>query len=307
MRVVCRKMSVNLSYQSRFTTTTTTTISISKIKAEHMLGFILGTHMDLSKDYLFNNKATWNARTQVHVASKFYDVAGFLNGASSLTEIETHELPDVNGKTLLHLQCHFGLDTLSLARKGAIVTGVDLSDSAIEKANELASAINVDARFICQDVYQFGELVKPEFDIVFTSFGVICWLPDLTLWAQTIANSLKPGGLFYMAEFHPFNDVVEGYGYFNRAQPDIEQEGTYTENCDGTEHTVVTWAHPISDVINALLAAGLQLKHFNEFDYSPYNCFAGLNLDDSSDDPRYQMIKNNQAMPLVYSLSAIKI
>jgi 2-polyprenyl-3-methyl-5-hydroxy-6-metoxy-1,4-benzoquinol methylase len=263
--------------------------------------------MDLCKDYLTSNKATWNARTQVHVASKFYDVDGFLNGASSLTEIETNELPDVNGKTLLHLQCHFGLDSLSWARKGAIVTGVDLSDSAIEKANELASAINVDARFICHDVYQFGELVKPEFDIVFTSFGVICWLPDLTLWAETIANSLKSGGLFYMAEFHPFNDVVEGYGYFNRAQPDIEQEGTYTENCDGTEHTVVTWAHPISDVINALLAAGLQLKHFNEFDYSPYNCFAGLSLDESSEVPRYQMVKNNQAMPLVYSLSAIKL
>ncbi|MCW3173739.1 class I SAM-dependent methyltransferase [Shewanella subflava] len=262
--------------------------------------------MDLCKDYLTTNKATWNARTDIHVASKFYDIDNFLQGASSLTEIETAELGDVNGKRLLHLQCHFGLDSLSFARKGALVTGVDLSDKAIDKANALAAETQLNAKFVCQDVCALGQTTTADFDIVFTSFGVICWLPNLSLWAQTIANSLTSGGTFYMAEFHPFHDVFEGYPYFHRQQPDVEQEGTYTENCTNEKHTIITWAHPISDVINALLSAGLQLKHFNEFDYSPYNCFAGLTQDKRHATPRYQLIKNDIPMPLVYSLSAIK-
>ena len=262
--------------------------------------------MDLCKDYLTTNKATWNARTDIHVASKFYNIDNFLQGSSSLTEIETAELGDVTGKKLLHLQCHFGLDSLSFARKGAIVTGVDLSDKAIDKANELAAKTELNARFVCHDVCSFEHTAKANFDIVFTSFGVICWLPNLSLWAQTIADNLASGGIFYMAEFHPFHDIIEGYAYFNHQQPDVAQEGTYTENCTGEKHTVITWAHPISEVINALLCAGLQLKHFNEFDYSPYNYFAGLTQNNNHSTPRYQLLNDNIPMPLVYSLSAIK-
>jgi len=191
-------------------------------------------------DYLDINKKSWDKRTKTHVSSDFYDVKGFMSGSSSLTEIEQSELIEVSGKKLLHLQCQFGLDTLSWARKGALVTGVDLSPVAIEKANEITRKVGLKANFICSDVHDFGDRVQPEYDTVFTSYGTVCWLPNLDKWAQTIVNSLKPNGAFYMVDFHPIHDLISGYSYFHSATPDIEEEGTYTENCDGTKSTLIT-------------------------------------------------------------------
>ncbi|MCL1143371.1 class I SAM-dependent methyltransferase [Shewanella gaetbuli] len=256
-------------------------------------------------DYLELNKAAWNQRTQIHIHSKFYDVAGFVSGQSSLTEIELGELPPLQNKRLLHLQCHFGLDTLSLARMGAIVTGVDLSDAAIEKANELSKELAIEADFVCQDILAFGQTVQSQFDVVFTSFGVLCWLPDLSAWANTIANSLVSGGQFYIAEFHPFADVIQGYSYFHSIQPDIEKEGTYTENCSGDLQTVVTWPHTLSDAINALIKAGLIITSVNEYDFSPYNCFKGLKRNKTNPN-RFQLLYHNKPLPLVYSICAVK-
>lgn len=219
-------------------------------------------------DYLNINKKAWNKRTEVHVKSEFYNVDGFLAGDSSLKEIELKELNNVSGQKLLHLQCHFGLDTLSWARRGAIVTGVDFSPAAISKANELKERANLSANFIGSDVYEYGIWVQPEFDIVFTSYGVINWLPSLEKWARTIFNSLKKGGIFYMVEFHPIFDLFCGYSYFHHEKPDLEEEGTYTENCHGEKSTLITWAHPLSDIINALIRAGIQIDSFNEFPYS---------------------------------------
>ncbi|MFB2669950.1 class I SAM-dependent methyltransferase [Shewanella xiamenensis] len=252
-------------------------------------------------DYLTTNKTAWDARTRVHLTSDFYDVAGFLRGNSSLREIELSEL-DVAGKSLLHLQCHFGLDTLSWARMGAKVIGVDLSEVAIAEARKLAQQTQLSAEFICSDVYSVVGKVEPQ-DIVFTSYGAIVWLPDLTLWAQTIAACLKPGGQFYMAEFHPAQQLFDGYSYFNRGVPDIEQEGTYTENAGDEQHTLMCWSHSLSEVINALLQAGLELAFFHEFAFSPYNCFAGL---EAQADGRYVLKHQGQQVPLVYSISARK-
>ena len=253
------------------------------------------------------NKKAWDKRVAIHVESKFYDVAGFLRGNSSLTEIETAELGDVDGMSLLHLQCHFGLDTLSLARQGARVTGVDLSSTAIEKANELRASINaqnaIEANFICAEAIEFLSSQKHQYDIVFTSFGAICWLPDLDLWATGIAQSLKQNGRFYMAEFHPFLDLLGGYNYFKNKDADIESEGTYTENCDGIEMETATWSHSISEVINALIQAGLTIQAFNEFPFSPYDCFDGLT---QTQKGRFALIENGNAKPLVYSIKAVK-
>ena len=147
-------------------------------------------------DYLSVNQESWNRRAEVHFVSQFYDVDGFLAGQSSLTEIELAELPNVSGQRLLHLQCHFGLDTLSLARMGAFCTGVDLSPVAIDKALELKRKTNLDSTFISSDIYHFDRGAEPRYDIVFTSYGVVCWLPDLRQWAEVISANLALGGHF---------------------------------------------------------------------------------------------------------------
>lgn len=255
-------------------------------------------------DYKKINKEAWDRRVNVHVESKFYDVEGFLDGNTSLREIELAEVGDVKDKRLLHLQCHFGLDTLSLARMGAIVTGVDISPVAIEKANELKQQLGLDAHFVCSDVYEFGASVKETYDMAFTSYGAINWLPDLDLWAETISRSLKPDGKFYMVEFHPAFDLASGYSYFSSNEPDVEEEGSYTENASDEVSTMVTWPHPICEVLNALISTGIKIEQFNEFPFSPYNCFAGLK---EKEKGRYYAADSKHDVPLVYSISGIKI
>ncbi len=254
--------------------------------------------------YLKTNKNSWNQRVQTHVKSAFYDVAGFLAGNSSLNEIELAGLVDVEDKSLLHLQCHFGLDTLSWARKGAQVTGVDISDTAIAQAQALQEKTGLPAKFITADVYQFGQTNQQMFDVVFTSYGAICWLPDLTQWAKVVASSLKPGGVFYMVEFHPLVDLLSGYRYFHHADPDLTLEGTYTENCDGTKHEFAVWTHTVSDVISALIKAGLSIKEVQEFDYSPYNCFAGM---EEKQPGKFYLEHKGNHVPMVYSIKATKV
>lgn len=255
-------------------------------------------------DYIAVNKETWNKRTKVHLKSKFYDVDKFLQGQSSLNHIELKEVGEVNNKSLLHLQCHFGQDTLSWARLGAQATGLDLSSEAIYQAEKLAKSLAIDANFICDDVIHFGKHNRQQFDFVYTSYGVLCWLENLDHWAATVAGALKPGGQFNLVEFHPFNDLTCGYSYFPSTQPDIEQEGTYTENCDGEALTVVTWPHSIGEVINALIANGVQIESFNEYPYSPYDCFEGL---EKVEGKGYQLLHKGQAIPLVYAIKGRKI
>lgn len=257
-----------------------------------------------NKKYFEMNKTGWDKRAKAHFGSKFYDVEGFLAGNTSLKEIELAELPDVDGKKLLHLQCHFGLDTLSWARKGAICTGVDISPVAIKQARELAEKTQLNAEFDCSDVYSYKRKNKEAFDIVFTSYGTICWLPDLNKWAEIIASNLATGGTFYMAEFHPVYDIIAGYSYFTPTVPDVEDEGTYTENGADVVTKLATWAHPLSSVVNALVGVGIQIEQLNEFPYSPYNCFEGMIEKEPS---RYCLSHKGQYIPIVYSIIGKKI
>lgn len=250
------------------------------------------------------NKKAWDKNTKVHIESEFYDVDGFLAGKSSLNAIELDQVGDVNGKTLLHLQCHFGQDTLSWSRLGANVTGVDLSSASIEQAKNMADEIGIKAQFICDDVYSFGETNTQQYDVVYTSYGVLCWLPDLDRWAQTIAKSLKVGGQFNIIEFHSFHDLLSGYSYFSADEPDIEEEGTYTENCPGEKSKMITWAHPISAVIQSLITAGLSISEFHEYPYSPYNCFPDL---EKVDGKGFQLLFKGQQVPILYSIKAHKL
>ncbi len=249
------------------------------------------------------NQASWNKRTEIHVTSDFYNVDGFLKGGNTLNKIELSEVGDVAGKTLLHLQCHFGLDTLSWARLGAQVTGVDFSPVAIEYANKIKKQANLEGNFICSDIDSFGKHGKEQYDVVFTSYGVLCWLPCLITWAETIANHLKPGGLFYMAEFHPAYDLVSGFSYFYKKDPYVEKEGTYTENDTGEKLTLVTWTHALSDVVNALIEVGIEIIHLNEYPYSPYNCFDNMI---EGEKGQFYIHHLKAEVPLVYSIKGRK-
>lgn len=255
-------------------------------------------------EYFEMNRVGWDQRVKTHIESRFYDVDGFLAGNTSLREIEIAELSGVRGKRLLHLQCHFGLDTLSWSRQGAICTGVDISPVAIQKAHELAERTKLDAEFVCSDVYGFKQESRQPYDIVFTSYGAICWLPDLAKWADVIASNLKMGGTFYMVEFHPVNDLIAGYSYFSPNAPDVEEEATYTENGAGVVAKLATWTHPLSNVINALIGAGIQLEQVNEFSFSPYNYTEGLV---EREPGRYSLSHNGNDVPLTYSITGRKV
>ncbi len=258
-------------------------------------------------DYSEINRQLWNAKTDIHYSSEFYNVDEFLKGKSSLNPIELELLGDVGGKSILHLQCHFGLDTLSLAREGALVTGIDLSDRSIEKARELAEMANIKARFIRSNIYKLPEVLNEKFDIVYTSYGVIGWLPDMEKWAQTIARFLKPGGRFVMVEFHP---VVWMFSYdfktiefsYSSSDPIVEElEGTYTNRDAEIKHKSVSWNHGLSKVLNALIKNGLTIQQFDEHDYSPYNCFQNTV---EINKGKYQIKGLEGKIPMLYSIKA---
>jgi ubiquinone/menaquinone biosynthesis C-methylase UbiE len=262
-----------------------------------------------ASDYIKLNKATWNDKVDVHMASDFYDMEGFLKGKSTLNEIELNVLGDVSGKKILHLQCHFGQDTLSLARMGAEVTGVDLSDKAIARAQELAQKLNLESTFVCCDIYDAPNFISEKFDIVFTSYGTIGWFPDLEKWAKVVSRFLKPNGQFIMADFHPvvwmFDNDFETvfYNYFN-VEPIVESEtGTYADKQADIETKTITWNHPISEILNSLIQSGLEINSFNEYDYSPYNCF-NKTVEFEKGKFRIQHLENK--IPMVYSILGTK-
>lgn len=265
--------------------------------------------MDSQIDYILKNKNTWNMKTEHHVESDFYDVENFMKGKSSLNDIELDLLGDVSGKSILHLQCHFGQDTLSLERTGAIVTGVDLSDKAIEQANVLTKKLNSKATFICCDVYDLPKHLDKKFDIVYTSYGTIGWLPDIDKWANIISTFLKPQGKFIFADFHPVvwmfdNDFKEIYYNYFKSEPIVEIEnGTYANTNAPIQTESITWNHSISEVLTALLNKGIELQAFREFNYSPYNCFNNM---EEFEPKKYRIKSLGNKIPMVYAIVASK-
>jgi SAM-dependent methyltransferase len=257
------------------------------------------------------NRRWWDGATPVHVRSRSYDVDGFRRGNTSLLPMEVEELGDVQGKTLLHLQCHFGMDTLSWARKGACVTGVDFSSEAIATARQLAEELSTPARFIESNIYDLPSVLNERFDIVYTGYGAICWLPDLERWAQVIARSLRPGGTFYIVEAHPMTnmtdesitDRVELNGrYFDHGPIKYESPDTYTDSDSPLEEQVTfSWDHPLSEVVTSLTSAGLQLEWLHE---SRLGFFKMHPLMRKREDGHWEFPPEVSDMPLTFSLRA---
>src|SRR5262245_7566819 len=233
-------------------------------------------------DYIAANRELWNHWTTINAQSAVYDLAGFRAGKITPAQLEIDEIGSVHGKSLLHLQCHFGQDSLAWARLGAQVVGVDFSEEAIRLARALTDELSLNARFVCATIDDLPQHLDGVFDIVCTGGGVLSWLPNLTRWADVIAHLLKPGGLFYIREIHPRAMIYEQegdelkirYPYLTQPSPlRCEVRGNYADSNAEYQGVEYNWVHSLSDILNALLSAGLRLEFFHEFPYTSYQMF----------------------------------
>ena len=258
------------------------------------------------------NRALWDELVRVHVrAPDSYDVDSFRAGRETLRQIELAEIGDVQGKRLLHLQCHFGMDTISWARRGANAVGADFSPEAIALAQHLSAETNVSAEFVCANVYDLPQSLNGEFDIVFTSYGVHCWLPDLDAWGKVIDHFLAPGGFFYIVDQHPvggmFSDrdgeLVAIESYFDTGPFEDTSDGSYADRDAKLQNkTSFQWQHPLSDIINALTANGLRVEFLHEF---PFCMFRWLPSMVRGDDGWWR-VPDRDDVPFLFSLKASK-
>ncbi|MGH3150953.1 MAG: class I SAM-dependent methyltransferase [Streptosporangiaceae bacterium] len=255
------------------------------------------------------NRANWDDRVPIHLASSFYDLAGFRAGVSSLRAFELAEVGDVRGRRLVHLQCHIGLDTLSWARRGAQVSGLDFSAPAIEAASSLAAELDLAARFVVADVYDavaaFG---GQRFDIVYTGIGALVWLPDVFGWARVVAGLLEPGGFVYLIEGHPFAQILDDASgrvvtrdYFER-EPIVEDYPfSYTDGPALAHTREVEFQHGLGEIITALADAGLRIEFVHERDFEVFSRFDVLQR---QDDGTYRLPAGQPRVPMLYSLRA---
>ena len=269
--------------------------------------------------HLNANRTLWDAWARAHhdQPSRFYDVARFKAGENTLTPVELEELGDVSGKSLLHLQCHFGLDTLSWARLGATVTGVDFAPEAIRLAREVAADLALAAEtgrpeFVCTNLYDLPDVLgERQYDLVFTSYGVLFWLPDLAAWAALVARYLKPGGTFYIVEFHPFKAVVdfERDTLAPRLIDDYFRTGVISETAPNSyaaetaEYTSYEWLHTLGEIVTALCQAGLRIDFLHEFPYATYGIW---DAQEQGTDGLWRLRGHDGAIPQMFSIRATR-
>lgn len=264
----------------------------------------------MRKEDLDLNRQAWNAKTPVHLSSDFYAVDAFSKGKSSLNALEIDLVGDVEQKSLLHLQCHFGLDTISFARLGAKACGLDFSDVAIAEAQKLAGAEEgIDCTFVCSDVHAAPTAVgERTFDVVFTSYGAIGWLPDIEAWADAAVPCVAPGGRLVVVEFHPFIWMWDDdfsklvYPWDSGGAPIVEtEEGTYAEKSAPLVAKTVGWNHGLGNVVTALAKRGLVVERLEEKTRSPYNVFKSGKEDAPGE---FYIERLGPNVPLIFGLSA---
>ena len=271
----------------------------------------------MDEEYFKANQKMWDefAKENFQVENEFYSVKAFLEGKTSLRQFELKEVGNVKGKTLLHLQCHFGLDTLSWAREGAIVTGIDFSGEAIRLAKILADKADLSGNFIQTNLYDLPKVLSEKFDIVYTSIGVLCWLNDLKKWAEIIAYFLNSGGFFYIADGHPVKNMFDHenqkelqlkFDYFHKSEPmEFTAEGSYASSDSHMKpHKEYEWKHSISDILNSLIQAGLKIEFFNEYPFTPMGM---VSFSEKDSNGYYRLTNQKAEIPLMFTLKALKL
>ena len=281
---------------------------------------------DQNTPFFDANLARWDESVAIHAASDGYDMAGFLRGEKSLYPVEMDEVGDVHGKTLLHLQCHFGMDTLSWARLGASVTGLDFAPAAVARATQLATEIGIaNARFVQSNVYDAPAAISEQFDIVYTGIGALCWLPDIKAWAKVVASFLRPGGFLYIYEGHPVlwaldeenagEQLIVRYPYFEQSQPQVwEGDTTYVDGPPLKNTRTYEWNHGLGEIVSALIGSGLQLEFLHEHREMPWRALPWMvRADGQTGGLRYARretwqlpAEQRELCPLMYSLRARK-
>ena len=274
----------------------------------------------MEDDYRTVNRASWDERVPAHAASPDYQLERFAADPGFLSQVVRFDLPrlgTISGLRGVHLQCHIGTDTVSLARLGASMTGLDFSALAVEQAQRLAQRIGADAKFVQADVYSAAEVLgRGAFDLVFTGIGALCWLPDIRRWAQVVADLLRPGGRLFLREGHPMlwalDDVrqddllVVRYPYFEREEPMVfDDAGTYVRTDVVFQHTIThEWNHGLGEIVTALLAAGLQITALTEHDSVPWEALPGKM--ERMPGGEWRLADQPWRLPHSYTLQAVK-
>ncbi|HEX4223536.1 MAG TPA: methyltransferase [Pseudonocardiaceae bacterium] len=275
---------------------------------------------DTAEEQMLVNKANWDARTPIHVASRFYGLDGSRPATSWLSSFERTDLGELDGLDLLHLQCHLGTQTMEFARCGARTTGLDISAAAVDAARELADGNGIDVEYVQANVYDAVEaLGGRQYDVVYTGKGALCYLPDLAAWAATVAALLRPGGRLYLIEFHPVlqslapkpgptdgpelllrHDYLEGRGAI-----ELDARYTYTDGpalaCDTTSYE---WTHGLGELITSLVGAGLTITALRETNLLPWPRWPQMVRDEESG--WWRLPPEDPRIPLLYALTATK-
>ncbi len=261
--------------------------------------------------HLEANRRAWDEMVALNAASREYDLEGFKRGRVRLSELETREVGSVRGKSLLHLQCHFGIDTMCWARLGARATGVDFSPAAIRLARELAGELGLDARFVLSDVYRLPRVLHARFDVVYTSMGVLCWQPDLRRWGRVVGRFLRRGGVFYLLDSHPLCNILSDdpgarrpevtRAYFPAGRP--ERFVPTWSAAPLRERVQYNWQHTIEEVLDSLVDAGLRIEFVHEFPFTFWKAFPFLRR---GKDGWWRPTRGRGQVPLMMSVRASK-
>lgn len=275
-----------------------------------MLKVELSQRIELStEEYLERNKLSWEKKVEFDVLSEYYNVEGFIKGINVLDQLEIDGLGEIKDKVILHLQCYFGLEALTLSRLGARVTGLDFCTTAIAKANELKERTGLDTQFVCSDVYNASQVLDSQFDLIFSSYGSICWLPDLSNWAENIFTLLKPGGSFFLIDFHPLlisfnllrNRTIK-YSYFNNETPiKLSRTGTYADINAKVKTVEYNWNHSLSEIIDIFTEKSMKVLEFKEYPFIPLDAFPNLKRGNDG----YNHVEHD-LFPVLFSLKVKK-
>lgn len=270
-------------------------------------------------DSISVNRANWDERAPVHAASTGYAVDRFAADPEHLSDVVRFDQPrlgDIRGLRGVHLQCHIGTDTISLARLGATMTGLDFSPASIEQARRIAEQAGAAVDFVEAEVSAALDVLPAEtFDLVFTGIGALCWLPDISEWAHIVARLLKPGGRLFVREGHPMlwsldetrtDGLFVAYPYFETAEPLVmDYDGTYVDTEQKFAHTAShSWNHGLGEIVSALLAEGLTLTMLEEHDSVPWKALDEGMVEDERGE--WRLAERPERLPLTYTLQAVK-